>query len=99
MCTMISTKHLLRGHAKGSSGWFPVEQLYLAYDHPAHTPSEHAVLLDFANEEIGPGARMAVELSREAATELALRLLETVEEANRYEAVAHQPTTRVLPVP
>ena len=92
MCTMISAKYALSGHAKGSTGWFPIEQLYLAYDHPAQARSEHAVLLDFANEGIGQGARLAVELSSEAATELALRLLETVEEANRYEARLEQPT-------
>lgn len=99
MCTMISTKYPLSGHAKGSAGWFPVEQMYLAYDHPAHAQSEHAVLLDFANEEIGTRARLAVELSREAATELALRLLETVEEANHYEAGLTSPQTKVYQSP
>lgn len=93
MCTMISTKHPLSGHAKGPAGWFLVEQMYLAYDHPAHAPGEHAVLLDFANEELDTGARLGVELSLEAATQLALRLLETIEEADRYEATAGQPPT------
>lgn len=93
MCTMIGTKYPLSGYAKGAAGWFPVEQMYLAYDHPEHSPSEHAVLLDFANEEIGAGARLAVELSREDATQLALRLLETIEEADRYEPAGDQPST------
>jgi hypothetical protein len=59
--------------------------LYVAYDHPAREQVEHAVLLDFANEEAGPGARVAVELSIETATDLARHILETVAHANRYE--------------
>jgi hypothetical protein len=78
------------GHAKGPAGWFPIEQMNLAYDHPAHSASEHAVLLDFANEEIGSGARLAVELPVEAATQLAHCLLQIVDEANRYEAATEK---------
>jgi hypothetical protein len=86
MCTMISTKHPFSGQAKGRAGWFPIDQLYLGYDHPQRDDSEHAVLIDFVNEDQGPNARLAVELSVEAATDLARRLLETVTAANRYEA-------------
>ena len=85
MCTMISTKHPFSGQAKGRAGWFPIGQLYLGYDHPEREQSEHAVLIDFVKEEEGPNARLAVELSIDAAADLARRLLETVEEANRYE--------------
>lgn len=86
MCTMITTKYPFEGHAKGPDGWFAVEQVYLGYDHPAHSPSEHAVLVDLANESLGTEFRIAVEMSTEAATRLAALLLETVEEAERYEA-------------
>lgn len=86
MCTMISVKLPFSGQAKGRDGWFPIGQLYLGYDHPEREPSEHAVLIDFVNESQGPNARLAVELSVEAATDLAHHLLQTVEEADRYEA-------------
>lgn len=86
MCTMINSKHPLSGQAKGRTGWFPIGQVYLGYDHPERERLEHAVLLDFANESVGPDARLAVELSIEAATELARLLLETVERANVYES-------------
>lgn len=85
MCTMISTKHPFSGQAKGREGWFPIDHLYLGYDHPEREPSEHAVLIDFVNEDRGPNARLAIELSVEAAAHLARRLLETVDVANRYE--------------
>jgi len=86
MCTMITTKHQFEARAKGPDGWFEVKQVYLGYDHPAHSPSDHAVLFDLANEEIGTGARLGVELTTEAATRLAYLLLETVQQAARYEA-------------
>jgi len=85
MCTMISSRHPLNGQAEGTAGWFPIGQVYLAYDHPERVQLEHALLLDFANEDHGPGARVAVERSRDAARDLARQILETVEEADRYE--------------
>lgn len=86
MCTMITAKYSFEGHAKGPKGWFPIEQVYLGYDHPAHSPSEHAILIDLANEDLGTEFRLAVELSRDAAAELAALLLQTLEKAERYEA-------------
>jgi hypothetical protein len=40
-------------------------------DHPVHTPQEHTVNIDFLNPERGPSARVAVELTEEAALALA----------------------------
>ena len=40
------------------------------FDHPYHAPYEHTLNIDFANEELGPGSRVAVELSAESAREL-----------------------------
>ncbi|HVR31162.1 MAG TPA: DUF6295 family protein [Acidimicrobiia bacterium] len=85
MCTMISTKHPMTGQAKGRTGWFPIGQVYLAYDHPERSQLEHAVLLDFANEDVGPDARLAVELSIDQATALARHILATVDQAQSYE--------------
>jgi hypothetical protein len=39
----------------------------VSYDHPYDLPLEHALNIDFVNEAAGPGARVAVELSVEAA--------------------------------
>jgi hypothetical protein len=39
-------------------------------DHPYHAPYEHTLNIDFANEELGPESRLAVELSAESAREL-----------------------------
>jgi hypothetical protein len=71
MCTMIVQQIAVDGSGKGTAGWFPVQQANVSYDHPFHAPLEHALNIDFVNEAQGPGARVAVELSAEAARALA----------------------------
>ena len=62
MCTTISTTAAMRGVGKGPATWFPVTQATVAYDHASHSGAEHALLLDFANYDLGTGARLALEL-------------------------------------
>ncbi len=85
MCTMIARRMELAGSAKGPAGWFDVAQVYVGYDHPVHAPLEHAVSLDFVNEEHGPGQRVAVELSRDAARQLRDALDAALVAADAYE--------------
>jgi hypothetical protein len=70
MCTMIVQQVKVAGSGKGASGWFAVDQANVSYDHPFHAPQEHALNIDFVNESMGPGARVAVELSAETARAL-----------------------------
>ena len=70
MCTMIVKKVKIDGSGKGTNGWFTVNQANVSYDHPFHIPMEHALNIDFVNEDLGPGARVAVELSEKAARSL-----------------------------
>jgi hypothetical protein len=70
MCTMIAQKVTIDGSGKGREGWFTVNQANVSYDHPFNAPLEHALNIDFVNEALGPGARVAVELSAEAARAL-----------------------------
>lgn len=88
MCTTISDKTGVTGSGKGASGWFDLDQVYVGYDHPYHAALDHALSLDFVNEAVGPGARVAVELDRESARVLAHRILATLELADAYEATA-----------
>ena len=67
MCTMISQQVQIDGSGKGTGGWFAVRQASVSYDHPFNAPLEHALNLDFVNEALGPGARVAVELSAKSA--------------------------------
>lgn len=77
MCTMIVQRAKIDGSGKGAQGWFSVREANVSYDHPYHVPLEHALNIDFVNEAEGPGARVAVELSVEAARNL-VRTIEAV---------------------
>lgn len=70
MCTMIVQQVTVEGSGKGPSGWFPVDRANVSFDHPFNAQMEHALNIDFVNEARGPAARVAVELSAEAARAL-----------------------------
>ena len=81
MCTMIVEKVNIDGSGKGTSGWFRLEQANVSFDHPFHAPFEHALNIDFVNESQGTSARVAVELSEEAARELVRTILAVLDQA------------------
>ncbi len=70
MCTMITHQAKIEGRGKSGKDWFEVREANVSYDHPYDLPLEHALNIDFVNEAAGPGARVAVELSVEAARQL-----------------------------
>jgi hypothetical protein len=75
MCTMIAKQVKINGSGKGINGWFALKEANVSYDHPFNAPFEYTLNIDFVNEAQGPGARVAVELSVEAA----LTLVETIQ--------------------
>ena len=81
MCTMIVEKIKVEGSGKGKDGWFTLEGANVSYDHPFNAPLEHALNIDFVNESMGPSARVAVELSEQAARELVKTILAVLDEA------------------
>ena len=81
MCTMIVDKVEIDGSGKGTGGWFTLNQANVSYDHPFDAPMEHALNIDFVNEAQGPGARVAVELSAEAARSLVDTILGVLDRA------------------
>jgi hypothetical protein len=81
MCTMIVEKVKVEGCGKGANGWFELEKANVSFDHPFHAPLEHALNIDFVNETQGPAARVAVELSEQAARDLVNTILAVLDEA------------------
>lgn len=81
MCTMIVEKVKVEGSGKGTQGWFKLEGANVSYDHPFNAPFEHALNIDFVNESQGPSARVAVEISAEAARELVRAILNVLDQA------------------
>jgi hypothetical protein len=81
MCTTISHSVDVSGSGKGTSGWFPLTQATVGFDHATHTAAEHALLLDFTNYELGTGARVAVELDLASGRALVEKLRAAIEAA------------------
>jgi hypothetical protein len=78
---MIVQKVEIEGSGKGQAGWFQVTQANVFYDHPFNAPFEHSLNIDFVNEAQGPGVRVAVELSAEAARSLVDTIMAVLAEA------------------
>ncbi|MBN2149134.1 MAG: hypothetical protein JW726_17240 [Anaerolineales bacterium] len=70
MCTMIAKQIEIEGSGKSMDGWFTLRQAAVSYDHTFHAPFVYGLNIDFTDQESGVGARVAVELSAEAARAL-----------------------------
>jgi hypothetical protein len=85
VCTYSTEKFdVAASSGKGPQGWFPLRTATVYYDHPVHAPHDHTVNIDFLNPEQGPSARVAVELSLDAARDLLAALQVTVERAQHH---------------
>jgi hypothetical protein len=81
MCTQIVMRTPVSGGGKGASGWFPVTQANVGYDHTSYMRQEHALLLDFVNPEMGPSARVGVELDMASGRALIAQLQAAIDTA------------------
>ena len=70
MCTYLTETVALHGSGKGPSGWFRFTHASVYVDHPYDAPYLHTLNLDLAAPAEGPSARIALELTEEAALEL-----------------------------
>jgi hypothetical protein len=77
MCTYLTVGFTADGSGKGPGGWFALTDGQVYVDHPQHAQQEHTVNIDFLNPDLGPGARVAVELTEESA----LALIEAIRAA------------------
>lgn len=82
MCTMITQSVKIDGSGKYNNEWIRLEKANVSFDHPFHAPYEHALNIDFVNEN----QRVAVELSESAARDLAQTILSVL---NQAEAEGH----------
>jgi hypothetical protein len=86
MCTSIVEIVGASGAGKGSDGWFDLTHSVVSYDHPHHALLEEAITIDFVNDALGPGARVAVELTLEAAKALSSALVKAIAAAEIEES-------------
>ncbi|MFZ2006036.1 MAG: DUF6295 family protein [Stellaceae bacterium] len=90
MCTSIVEIVACGGSGKGEHGWFDLTTAVVSYDHPHHALLDEAIAIDFVNRALGPSARVAVELTLEAAKELSGALARAIEQAETEESHRHR---------
>jgi Family of unknown function (DUF6295) len=86
MCTSIVEIVGAEGAGKGNDGWFALTHSVVSYDHPHHALLEEAITIDFVNEALGAGARVAVELTLDAAKALSGALTRAIAAADEVES-------------
>ena len=92
MCTSIVEIVGADGAVRGDDGWFDLTHAVVSYDHPHHAFFEEAITIDFVNRALGPGARVAVELSLESAKALSAILTKAIAQAEIEESHRHRGT-------
>ena len=95
MCTMIAHQVKLEGRGKSGPEWFEVREANVSYDHPYDLPLEHALNIDFVNEAVGPSARVAVELSVDAARQLVKTIQAVLAQADERGVLEDRPQAAV----
>lgn len=71
MCSYATVQVPVEGSAKGPNGrWFAVTDATVYFDHPVHASAEHTLNIDVTAPARGPSARVALELTADAAREL-----------------------------
>jgi hypothetical protein len=94
MCTMIAQQVPVYGTGKAAGAWFDVRQTNVSYDHPFNLDVEHALNIDFVNEALGPGARVAVELTAESARALVKAIEAVLEKAEAGGHIVPEPAAQ-----
>jgi hypothetical protein len=79
MCTYQTERINVEGSAKTPSGWTSMTNATIYFDHPVHYGAGHALLIDVLNPEMGPSARVALELSPASARAMANAILSTLD--------------------
>src|SRR4030095_9722197 len=95
MCTMIAHQVKVEGRGKSGPDWFEVREANVSYDHPYDLPLAHALNIDFVNETLGRGARVAVELSIEGARRLVKTIEAVLAQAEQRGVLADVPVAAV----
>ena len=91
MCTSIVEIVNSAGAGKTGDGWIELTHSVVSYDHPQHALLEEAITIDFVNRALGPGARVAVELTLESAKELCGALARAIAAAEIEESARLRP--------
>ncbi|MCC7082140.1 MAG: hypothetical protein IT530_15820 [Burkholderiales bacterium] len=96
MCTSIVEIVAAQGAGKSAEGWFDLTHAVVSYDHPHHALLEEAITIDFVNSALGPGSRVAVEVTLESAKCLAAALARAIAAADAVEGGRQRASSTVV---
>ena len=90
MCTYLTEEIPVDGSGKGARGWFGASKAMVYVDHPVHAQYGHTVNIDVLNPQLGPSARVALELTEETALALAEAIQRAIRSAPAGIASGHR---------
>jgi Family of unknown function (DUF6295) len=90
VCTYLTEEIPVDGSGKGARGWFGASKALIYVDHPVHAQYGHTVNIDVLNLQLGPSARVALELTEETALGLAEAIQRAIRSAPAGIASAHR---------
>lgn len=86
MCITSIQFRNIEGSAKGVIGWFDANRVSVCNDHPHHLEREWCIIIDVVNQEMGPSARVAIELTLDSAKALSEAIMAVVKDTEQEEA-------------
>jgi len=90
VCTYLTEEIPVDGSGKGARGWFGASKALVYVDHPVHAQYGHTVNIDVLNPQLGPSARVALELTEETALALAEAIQRAIRSASAGIASIHR---------
>jgi hypothetical protein len=90
VCTYLTEEIPVDGSGKGARGWFGASKALVYVDHPVHAQYWHTVNIDVLNPQLGPSARVALELTEETALALAEAIQRAIRSAPAGIASIHR---------
>jgi hypothetical protein len=90
VCTYLTEEIPVDGSGKGARGWFGASKALVYVDHPVHAQHGHTVNIDVLNPQLGPSARVALELTEETALALARAIQRAIRSAPAGIASVHR---------
>jgi hypothetical protein len=90
VCTYLTEEIPVDGSGKGARGWFGASKALVYVDHPVHAQYGHTVNIDVLNPQLGPSARVALELTEETALALAEAIQRAIRSAPAGIASIHR---------
>jgi hypothetical protein len=79
MCTYETVTVDIEGAGKGATGWFEATLASVSFDHPVRAQAEHSLNIDVLAPQLGPSARVALELTAQSARALAAAITQALD--------------------